>query len=373
MLSSNGNASRIMPTGFKDSKMPFRLGALMVLLGTLGWSAFSDGAEPPPFSVERKDRSHEAKQAQADWADFLREKVVFVNSKGMSLNLIPPGEFNMGRTETAKSLNVDFPRFLDQDIFYENELDHRVRLSKPFRIGATEVTQKQWKSVMGSTPWLDAERIRLAQSSHKWIEFPTSDELPVGLISAVEAANFCETLSQIEHDSGVITPNQSYALPTEAQWEYACQAGSVGRYYFGDDPKQLEKYAWFGGATDWYQGTTTMATKLRGAQPVAQKLPNVWGLYDMHGNLSEYVSDKFAQYDTSQTLLIDPFYPPKPGGNFMREFSKPRRKDQGDFQVCRGGSWLFDAKDLRSVRRGYIFPTYRGGNCQGFRVVLNTK
>ena len=162
---------------------------------------------------------------------------VETNSIGMKLVLIPAGEFM---------------RWMDApEVGYNKRTQHRVRISKPFYLGVTEVTQEQYERVMGKNP------------SH----FKGDSQRPVEGVSLEDAVEFCRKLGGRE--------GWTYRLPTEVEWEYACQAGSTTRWCFGDSESELEKYAWY-----YYFGNTTHA--------VGQKLPNAWGLYDMYGNVWEW-------------------------------------------------------------------------------------
>jgi len=183
---------------------------------------------------------------------------VLVNSIGMKLKRVPAGDFLMGAPpEETKAGVRDRPQ-------------HRVRITRPFYLGVYEVTQHEYKQVMGDNP------------SH----FRDSDQQPVEQISWPDAVKFCNKLSdregrkpyyRIEGDQVTVAGGNGYRLPTEAEWEYACRAGSSTRYPFGDDENQLGAYEWSyknsGGKT----------------HPVGQKRPNAWGLYDTLGNVGEMV------------------------------------------------------------------------------------
>ncbi len=128
----------------------------------------------------------------------------------------------------------------------------------------------------------------------------------------------------------------TYRLPTEAEWEYACRAGSTTRFCFGDEEAELEDYAWY---EENSEGKT---------HPVGQKQPNAWGLYDMHGNVWEWCQDWYGDY---------------PAG----PVTDPRGPDTGEYRVLRGGSWGNDSRNLRSAVRDYNNPDFRHYNF-GFRV-----
>jgi formylglycine-generating enzyme required for sulfatase activity len=216
---------------------------------------------------------------------------VVTNSLGMRLVWIPPGEFLMGSpTNEEGRYDDEGPR-------------HRVTLTKGFYLGVHEVTQRQWRTVMGDNP------------SHF-----KGDDLPVESISWEEAVEFCRKLSTKE---GV-----EYRLPTEAQWEYACRAGTTSRYNFGDSEVSLGEYAWYGGNSD---GRT---------HPVGQKKANAFGLYDMHGNVWEWCQDWFGSYAGGP--VTDPLGPAS-GAN----------------RVGRGGGWYNNAGGCRSADRGAGAPGLR--------------
>jgi formylglycine-generating enzyme required for sulfatase activity len=215
----------------------------------------------------------------------------FTNTIGMSFKLIPSGNFMMGSPETEE--------FRD-----DNEAQHPATIASPFSLGVHEVTQSQYESVMGNNP-----------------SYFKGGDNPVEKVSWDDAVAFCTKLSALPAE---VAAGRVYRLPTEAEWEYACRAGSTTTYSFGDDAKDLGKYAWFGDSA----GRTTHA--------VGQKLPNGWGLYDMHGNVWEWCTDAVAAYP-----------------------------------VLRGGGWFHDAALCRSAYCGPRAPTRGDGN-RGFRLVLNS-
>ena len=180
---------------------------------------------------------------------------------------------------------------------------NEVKMDQDFYLGKYPVTQQQWEAVMGNNP-----------SNFK------GGSLPVETVSWDDAQIFIQKLNQL---SG----KKLYRLPTEAEWEYACRAGTTSEYYFGDDASQLGEYAWFGGNS----GQTT--------HPVGQKKPNEWGLYDMAGNVWEWTD---SWYDSSRS-----------------------------YRVLRGGSWDYYSEYCRSAYRGnhYRLPVDRNGRI-GFRLVF---
>ena len=178
---------------------------------------------------------------------------------------------------------------------------NEVKMDQDFYLGKYPVTQQQWEAVMGNNP-----------SNFK------GGSLPVETVSWDDAQIFIQKLNQL---SG----KKLYRLPTEAEWEYACRAGTTSEYYFGDDASQLGEYAWFGGNS----GQTT--------HPVGQKKPNEWGLYDMAGNVWEWTD---SWYDSSRS-----------------------------FRVIRGGSWYSDSESCRSAYGTSLTPVYRY-TYVGFRLVF---
>jgi formylglycine-generating enzyme required for sulfatase activity len=201
---------------------------------------------------------------------------------------------------------------------------HQVTISKPFWIGKTEVTQAQYKQITGKNP----------------SRFPGLDN-PVDSVSWYDAVAFCEKLTERERQAGRLPEGFEYTLPTEAQWEYACRAGSSTEYCFGDDVGRLDEYAWYGDNSD------------KETHPVAQKNPNAWGLYDMHGNVWEWCSDWYGGYT--------------PGS-----VADPQGADSGTTRVLRGGCYLSLASCCRSADRIRGAPAVNG-NILGFRVCLSAR
>jgi formylglycine-generating enzyme required for sulfatase activity len=223
----------------------------------------------------------------------------WTNSLGMFFRRIPAGTFQMGGNSDTNT----------------NQPIHQVHISKPFYLGKYPVTQAEWQAVMGSNP----------------AHFKGTNR-PVETVSWEEAQAFIAKLNARE-------PCDRYRLPTEAEWEYACRGGSELAYSFGDDASLLGEYA-------WYDGNSGNET-----HPVGEKLPNGWGLHDMHGNVWEWVQD---WYDEN-------YYRNSPGIDPVNE--KP-----GSLRVIRGGSWDDAPRYLRSAYRGVDTPGYRGGGL-GFRLL----
>ena len=237
-----------------------------------------------------------------------KEKTI-ENSIGMKFVPIPAGTFTMGSPAAEKGR-------------FDNETQHQVTLTKSFYMGRTEVTQGQWKKVMGTEPWKGQDYVQ------------EGDDYPAVYISWDDAVEFCKKLSAKE--------NRVYRLPTEAEWEYACRGGTKTAFSFGDDEGELSKYAWFDFNADSIGEDY--------AHQVAQKLPNAFGLHDMHGNVYEWCSDWYSEYPSGP--LTDPQGP-----------------NTGSSRVLRGGSWRFVPLFVRCAFRSYNSPFRRSGS-NGFRLLL---
>ena len=225
------------------------------------------------------------------------------NSIGMEFKLIPAGKFTMGSNDGS-----------DRD-----KPAHQVTLTKPFKMGVHEVTQAQYEQVMKNNP------SKVKGADH-----------PVVMVSWTDAMEFCRRLSELPAEKAA---GNVYRLPTEAEWEYACRAGTTTQFSFGDDESDLGDYAWYDDNSD---GKT---------HPVGEKLPNAWGLYDMHGNVREWCQDRFGDY---------------PSGSV----TDPSGATSGSDRVYRGGSWYDYAGYRRSANRGRFRPSLRDIN-DGFRVCLS--
>lgn len=235
---------------------------------------------------------------------FSSQGSAYVNKMGMEFVLIPEGFFIMGSD----------PRFEDDADEDEGPMC-KVQISKPFYMGKYPVTQAQWAKIMGRC------------SSHF-----KGGEHPVDSVSWDEAQIFIQMLNALEE--------KVYRLPTEAEWEYAARAGSVTTYFFGEDVKELAKYVWF---RENSEGST---------HPVGLLAPNPWGLFDMCGNVWEWVQDFHGNYHGG--LVKDP------GGIAM-----------GSSRVLRGGCWHSPARYCRSANRTCNEP-YLRRPYDGFRLAFST-
>ena len=172
-------------------------------------------------------------------------------------------------------------------------------LTKPFWLGKYEVTQSQFKKVMDTEPWAKDSSVQMG------------DKNAASYVNWNDATAFCQRITDTDHKNGKLPTGDSYRLPTEAQWDYACRAGTTTAFSFGNNANQLGEFGWFIGNTAGEQY----------AHKVGVKKPNPWGLYDMHGNVWEWCSD---WYDG--TL---------PGG------TDPVGPEGGSDRVYRGGSWWY--------------------------------
>jgi len=145
-----------------------------------------------------------------------------------------------------------------------------VTLSRGFWMAKYEATQGDWKRAVGKLP------------GELTAQLPAGDDLPVGNVNFAEAEGFCAKLTEMARRSGELPADWEFRLPTEAQWEYACRAGTTTAYYNGNDIGDLDKIAWFGANSD------------HKPHPGGEKLPNAWGLYDMLGNIREFVRDLYG-------------------------------------------------------------------------------
>ena len=241
----------------------------------------------------------------------------------ISMVLIPAGTFQIGNTGAYSGLDSENP-------------EHTVTISKAFYMSKYEVTQKQYQAVMDTNP-----------------SYFIGENLPVEQVTWYNAVEFCNALSQLEGKTPCYTIQNDtnvtcnwdangYRLPTEAEWEYACKAGSSADFYSGSltnsgfsplDPNL--------GEIGWYSGNSGSKTK-----PVGRKQPNAFGLYDMSGNVGEWCWDWFSGYTNA---------------------TDPKGPTSGSFRVHRGGSWSTSARLCSSAYRSGNFPSISYNN-GGFRI-----
>ena len=298
------------------TKLGLLLLMLLIAVGCDDSTHLGQTAEQPqpeqPEPEQPEPEQPEPEQPDPVPADLpVIELPSIINTIGMTLNKIPAGTFTMGSpaTETDRQ---------------DNETQHPVTISKAFYMQTTEVTQGQWKEVMGTEPWKgqpqNKEGANYAASYVNWDD----------------AVAYCKKLSAKE--------GKTYRLPTEAEWEYACRAGTETAWSFGDDEKVLGDYA-------WYAGNTIQIDEFY-AHQVGLKKPNAFGLYDMHGNVFEWSHDYYEEDYYKQSPAQDPTGPAS-----------------GASRVLRGGSWrLLGTRLARSALRVRVVADDRY-NDVGFRLV----
>jgi formylglycine-generating enzyme required for sulfatase activity len=303
--------------------------------------------------------------------------VTIINSLGMRLVLVPAGNFMMGAEEEMADIQRAFP-YMNPVVLPRERPRHRVRITKPFYMGAYEVTLGQFLSfVKDSNYRVDAEDGRpmtgygpkgeriTSTTFRPWAPgWPIGEDHPAGYVSWNDATAFCRWLSKKE--------GRKYRLPTEAEWEYACRAGTNTRYSSGNDPEDLVRYANTADAdraalfpdarASTYDGEgrkngTVPFPFLKGhdgfgwTAPVGKFRPNTFGLYDMHGNSWEWCSD----------WLGEDYYKTSPADD-------PEGPRTGTIRVSRGGGFDNTPDMLRSARRDGGTP--ESHDCHdGFRVV----
>jgi formylglycine-generating enzyme required for sulfatase activity len=267
-------------------------------------------------------------------ASFSQENVDLTNSLAMKFVRIKPGTFKMGSPPGEAGS-------------YDNERQHEVEISRPFYIGIYEVTQSQFSKVMGVNPSKyqgDVAAKITPEKRHpvtnriiqeKVVEQVSTDKFPVENVNWEDAVEFCRLLSELPEE---IKEKRRYRLPTEAEWEYACRAGTKTMYHCGNSDKSLSNFAWFAANSEAHPHET------------GTRKPNAWGLYDMHGNVWEWCQDWYGDY-------------PK------EKVTDPVGAADGKEKILRGGSWYVAPDVLRSAYRPSRSPGFQSFDF-GFRVVL---
>jgi len=277
----------------------------------------------------------QARQAQEAWASQLGLAVVQTNSIGMQLTLIPPGEFQMGSPK-------------DELERQDCEHQHLVRITRPYLLGVFSVTQQEYAAVVDKNP-SHFQKQKVGQDTSRF---------PVESVRWLDAVAFCNALSEregrtpcyrIQGEEVSLVDGNGYRLPMEAQWEYACRAGTTTPFSFGKACNGREANC----DGNHPYGTSTTGPYLERTTTVGSYAANGFGLYDMHGQVWDLCQDWYDESYYRQSPEEDP-----PGPTV------------GSFRVLRGGSWNCYAVYVRSAHRDYFRPTHRRSNI-GFRVLLS--
>lgn len=321
----------------------FGMASLLLVMITLMSAAFADTQPPVPTKPTTETESAVS-------------NAEITNSLGTRLVLVRAGNFRMGSPVSDKQAE---PAELPQ---------HRVKLNKPFYLGKFEVTRGEFRQFVAATKYTtDAEKGTPAwgltsesvfsfgeDRKFNWLNpgFAQTDEHPVVNVSWNDAIEFCRWLSKKE--------SKSYRLPTEAEWEWACRAGSVTRWSCGDDEIGLQQCANIADASLKQKFPEAFFTRAWNdgfvfTSPVGKLKPNAFGLHDMHGNVSEWCSDWYDKKYYAESPVNDPAGP-----------------QSGTMRVIRGSRWVYTPDGSRSARRLASSPS-QSGNGTGFRLVLDAK
>ncbi len=313
------------------------------------WHSWPADAPPPaiaPFGAEQ------AQQHQVAWARHLGAPVEYTNSLGMRLHLIPPGEFTMGSppSEIEEALWHMGDNKFWQDVAKSAGPQHMVILTQPIYLGIHEVTQGEYEKVTGQNPSYVAPPVAGKES----VTGVDTTSRPVDIVSWNDAAEFCRKLSLKEQfkpfyfrAGETITPldGTGYRLPTEAEWEFACRAGTTTKFWIGDKNDHLLQAGWFRVNSD------------NRAHVVGELMANPFGLHDSHGNVLEWCQDWWGgRYD--EKFLEKPTVDPQ--GASASESSR---------RVIRGGAWSLSESHCRSSGRDAVNPKDHPAGV-GFRVSL---
>ncbi|MCX7394571.1 MAG: formylglycine-generating enzyme family protein [Planctomycetales bacterium] len=284
--------------------------SVLLALSAAAAESVPDKASPLLFPFT----ATQAQAGQQAWAKSFGKPVVDKNTLGMEFVLIPPGTFTMGSPPAEKDRRDD-------------ETQVQVTLTEAIWLSKTEVTQGQWTQVMGTIPWTGAGGIKDYAKE--------GPDYAACYLSWNAAQEFLKTLSQRD--------GSTYRLPTEAEWEWSCRAGTSSPWSFGEKDGDLSQYGWYGGV--FGEGN---AQPEQYPHPVSQKLANPFGLDDMHGNVLEWCEDVYVAKRLGGT--------------------NPHVTTGSNFHVLRGGSWNYPPRNSRTSQRSKNLPDARSYN-GGFRVV----
>jgi sulfatase modifying factor 1 len=333
--------------------------ACVVLCGMAGsaWAQTKEAAKQP--AAEAKKAAAKPEKTTVDLGGGVK----------MEMTLIPAGEFLMGSGESAEATAEFFNKYYGVDFWKAADSkrehpQHRVRITRPFYLGTYHVTRGQFRQFVADTHYkTDAEKGEKPgtwgwnpdkkyfdwNEKYSWRNagLRQTDEHPVVCVSWNDAVAFCKWLSKKE--------GKTYCLPTEAEWEYACRAGTKTRYYSGDDPETLAKVGNVADAAykaKFPPGILTIKANdgYVFTAPVGKFEPNAFGLYDMHGNAWQWCADWYGEDYYGKSPVDD-----------------PTGADSGYFRVLRGGSWYDGPNKTCSALRRWNTPVQRDDDT-GFRV-----
>ena len=305
-------------------------GELYLSEDAISWSKLESASNPYQITMRNKKLFFCSKET-SDNKNFTIQLSDTVN---LDMIWIEPGTFMMGSPEDE----------LGRDP--EKETLHEVTLTTDYWVGKYEVTQSQYEAVMGTNPSRN---------------YGVGDDYPVYYVSWNDAMDFCAKLTETEKAAGRLPGRYEYTLPTEAQWEYACRAGTTTALNNGknlsdmDKCPEMDEVGWYGYNTGEYDSNGKHAGEGK-TYSVGQKLPNAWGLYDMHGNVNEWCLDWYrdGNGDYPASSVTDPTGDSTGLAHII---------------IIRGGGWVDYAYGCRSADRHSVFTNYRSRSI-GFRVAL---
>lgn len=283
--------------------------AIRSIRKTAGEDATASSAKASSFEFGRNEERKPNRKIETEGTK--EEDDLIVDLPGgakMEMVWIPPGRFLMGSSDSEPG------RYGNASERGDEGPQHEVTIMRGFYLGKCVVTQGQWQAVMGTAPWVGKGFVQ-EEPSH-----------PAVGVSWADIQWFIQKLRELTEES-------LYRLPTEAEWEYACRAGTTTFWSFGDNEDELRDYAWY--------RTNASDVDEKYAHRVGMKKANPWGLYDMHGNVCEWVQDRYGPYSSSEQ--VDPLGP----------------KMTGEYRIARGGCYAHDSRDTRSSVRFVFKPSER--------------
>ena len=310
--------------------MYVRSAVTFLLVATISATALSRAeAQVPSWAKVTPQQTAAAKK--------LGVPVAFENSVGMRLVLIPAGKFKMGSRDSAAEVAKRCAMPNAQAGWFQDEHPRRqVTLTRPFYMSIHEVTQEAYQKVTNPNPDENAKKALDAYPA----EYKGAN-MPAGNVAFNDAEKFCNTLAGLEAEK---EEGRKYYVPTEAEWEYACRAGTETPFSFGE-AASTKQANYHGDYTygDGQKGENRQKPVTAGSLP-----PNPWGLHEMHGNLSEWCSDKYDKYGRAAE-------------------TDPKGSEKGNARILRGGSWRSYPGACRSAFRHRNEPGMRSYNI-GFRI-----